>query len=153
MFELEPLNKNQMSRRNGSDLVDFYNMFDNFFNEDFFGRRGMNPSLRNASFKIDVKNEDKAYVIEAEMPGVKKEEVKLDYEESQLIIGVDKQEEIKKDQSNYIHRERRNTSMKRGIYLKDIDVQKIEAKLEEGILKIVAPKLENIDSKFKIEIK
>ena len=152
MFELEPLNKNQMSRRNGSDLVDFYNMFDNFFNEDFFGRRGMNPSLRNASFKIDVKNEDNAYVIEAEMPGVKKEEVKLDYEESQLIIGVDKQEEIKKDQSNYIHRERKMYSMERVIKFKNVNQEGIEAKLENGILKVVLPKLEIVDTKKRIEV-
>lgn len=153
MFELEPLNKNQLGRRSGNNVIDFYNMFDNFFSDDLFEKRDLNRSFRSESFKLDVKNEEDAYVIEAEMPGVKKEEIKLDYQESQLIIGVDKEEEIKNEKNNYLHRERRSSSMKRGVYLKNVDVQKIDAKLEEGILKIVIPKLETIDSKFKIEVK
>ena len=53
---------------------------------------------------------------------------------------------------NYIHKERRYASMRRSIYLKDIDENGITAKLENGILTIIAPKTEKAVNRL-IEIK
>ncbi len=138
MFGLTPFNRN-VATRNTNQMTDFYNVIDDFFNDSFFPLR----TLRNDTFKVDIKETDKDYFIEAELPGVKKEEIQLDYKDDRLIISVQRKEEINQDKDNYIHRERRMASMQRSIYLRDINEEAIEAKLEEGVLKISIPKQEN----------
>ncbi|MDF2613871.1 MAG: Hsp20/alpha crystallin family protein [Clostridia bacterium] len=148
MFGLTPFNRNVVQKTN-NEFVDFYNIIDDFFNDSFLPMR----SLRNDTFKMDVKENEKEFLIEAEMPGVKKEEIKLDYNDGRLVISVQKDEQINEEKNNYIHRERRVSSMQRGVYLKNIKIDGIDAKLENGILKIVAPKLEIAENKCQIEIK
>ena len=148
MFGLTPFSRNAV-QKNNDGFVDFYNIIDDFFNDSFLPVR----SLRNDTFKMDVKENEKEFLIEAEMPGIKKEEVKLDYNDGRLIISVHKDEQVNDEKDNYIHRERRVSSMQRGIYLKNIKLDAIDAKLENGILKIIAPKLEIAENKHQIEIK
>ncbi|QHI71642.1 Hsp20/alpha crystallin family protein [Aminipila terrae] len=149
MFGLTPLNRNQLQKRDGHDFIDFYNMLDDFFSDNPFSLR--NPGSQ--AFKLDVKDQGNAYLVEAEMPGTKKEEIKLDYQNDYLIIKVEKNEEINEEKENFLHRERRSSSMQRSVYLKDIDVATVEAKLEDGILKISLPKIEQPSNKLQIEIK
>ncbi len=138
MFGLTPFNRNAATRTT-NQMTDFYNVIDDFFNDSFFPLR----TLRNDTFKVDIKETDKDYFIEAELPGVKKEEIQLDYTDDRLLISVQRKEEINQDKDNYIHRERRMTSMQRSIYLRAINEEAIEAKLEEGVLKISIPKQED----------
>lgn len=149
MLALTPFSKNPVRRQSGNDLMNFYNMFDDFFDDNFFNMR----SLKNDTFKMDVKEQDQSYLIEAEMPGVKKEEIKLDYQDGQLLISVQKEENINDETDNYIHRERRMTSMQRGMMLKNINAEAIEASLEDGILRIILPKLEPKSNKVQIQVK
>lgn len=149
MLSITPFVKNSMQRRNGDGFEDFYNMLDDFFNSSFIDSKS---NLRNV-FKMDVKDEETAYVVEAEMPGIKKEEITIDYIDNQLVISVESQQEKVDEQKNYLHRERKYASQKRSIQIKDIDISQIDAKLEDGLLKIVLPKLENKMSKTQIEIK
>ncbi|MDF2878890.1 MAG: Hsp20/alpha crystallin family protein [Clostridia bacterium] len=148
MFGLTPFNR-QVMQKNNSDFVDFYNMIDDFFNDSFSPVR----SLRNDTFKMDVKENEKEYLIEAEVPGIKKEDIKLDYNGDKLIISIQKNEEVNEQKDNYIHRERKSSSMQRGVYLKNIKADSIDATLEEGILKIIAPKVEINENRYQIEIK
>jgi len=149
MLSITPFVKNSMQRRNGDGFEDFYNMLDDFFNSSFIDSKS---NLRNV-FKMDVKDEETAYLVEAEMPGIKKEEITIDYIDNQLVISVESQQEKVDEQKNYLHRERKYASQKRSIQIKDIDISQIDAKLEDGLLKIVLPKLENKMSKTQIEIK
>lgn len=149
MLSITPFVKNSMQRRNGDGFEDFYNMLDDFFNSNFIESKS---NLRNV-FKMDVKDEENAFVVEAEMPGIKKEEITIDYIDNQLVICVESQQEKVDEQKNYLHRERKYASQKRSIQIKDIDISQIDAKLEDGLLKIVLPKLENKMSKTQIEIK
>ena len=149
MLGLTPYNKNQMQRRGDSNFVDFYNMLDDFFSDSFFSPR----SLRNDTFKMDVKDLETSYVVEAELPGIKKEEVKLDYENDRLIISVESSQSVDEEKENYVHRERRRTSLQRALLLKNIDVSRIDAKLEDGVLNITIPKMEEQSNKIQIEVK
>lgn len=149
MLGLTPFSKNQLQKRNGYDLMDFYNMFDDFFDDGLFGVR----NLRNDTFKMDVKEQEQGYLIEAELPGIKKEEIKLDYQDGRLMISISRQEEVNEEKENYIHRERRTSSMQRSLYLKDVNIQGIEAKLEDGVLKISLPKTEVASNRLQIEVK
>ncbi|MHC1723807.1 MAG: Hsp20 family protein [Aminipila sp.] len=149
MFGLTPLNRNQIQKRDGHDFIDFYNMLDDFFSDSPLGFR----NFGNQAFKMDVKDQGNAYLVEAEMPGIKKEEIKLDYQNDYLIIKVEKNEEVNEEKENFLHRERKCSSTQRSLYLKDIDVANVDAKLEDGVLKISLPKLEQLSNKLQIEIK
>ncbi|CAH2215420.1 Hsp20/alpha crystallin family protein [Tepidibacter aestuarii] len=147
MFGLTPFNRNSVQKRNGN-FVDFYNIIDDFFNDAYFPVR----NLQDDTFKMDVKETSKEYLIEAEVPGLKKEEINVDYNDNRLLISVQKDEQINEEKGNYIHKERRSSEMRRSVYLKDVKRDSITAKLENGILKITAPKTEIIENRYKIEI-
>ncbi|MBP2026792.1 HSP20 family protein [Acetoanaerobium pronyense] len=147
MLGLTPFGRNQIQKRE-DDFLDFYNMFDDFFNDRFPERR----TTRKDSFKMDIKEKETEYLVEAELPGVKKEQISIDYNDDRLIISVKQQDEINEEKENYIHRERRLSSMQRLVYLKNMDVEKIKAKLEEGVLKITVPKKEEDKGKYEIVI-
>jgi HSP20 family protein len=146
MFGLTPFNKSVV-RRDNSDP--FFDLVDDFMSNGFFPIR----SLRHDTFKIDVKEEDNLFIIEADLPGVKKEEILIDYQDHQLIISIEREETKNDETKKYIHRERRLTKMKRAIGLSELDIDKIEATLKDGILTIKAPKALEVETKKRIQIK
>lgn len=135
MFGLTPFNRNGV-QRNNQGLVDFYHSIDNFFNDDFFMLRG----FKNDTFKVDIKESEDEYFIEAEMPGIKKEDIYLEYNNDYLSIAINHKEDTHSKQDNYIHRERKVCAMQRNMYLKNGKRENIQAKLEDGILKVTIPK-------------
>lgn len=130
------------------DSYDFQNMLEDFFNDDFSFRR----NLQADSFKIDLQETEKEYVVEAELPGVSKENLDLTFEEGKLKISVKKEENKEEKNKNFIHRERKMSSMERTILLNDIDEKNLKAKLDNGILTINIPKKEKVEKALKIEI-
>ena len=148
MAGLVPFNRRRKDLMS-TGFDDFQNMLDDFFAEDWSRPR----SLMKDTFKIDVKEDEKEYMVEAELPGVKKEDLSLSIEDGRLCISVNK-EEVKedKDEKNYIHRERRYTSMQRNVFLAEAADEGIKAKLEEGVLIITLPKKVQKDKSRAIEI-
>lgn len=147
MAALIPFNKkNSNSLSTGFD--EFNNMLDDFFADGWPFRR----SLLADTFKIDVQEKDKEYIVEAELPGVKRDDVSLDYDEGRLSISVKKSEESEEKKKNYIHRERRYSSAARSVYLENANPDGISAKLEDGILCITVPKQERPDNSKHISI-
>lgn len=126
---------------------DIDDVFDNFF------RTGLSR-VKGDSFKIDVEKNDKEYVVTAELPGVDKENINIELENGLLTIAVEKEEEKeeKDDERNFIHRERSSFNAVRQISLEDIDDEKINAKLDNGILTINLPIVEEISNKKSISI-
>ena len=137
------------NRRNELATRNMYNMMDDFFNDAWPFRR----SLVNDTFKVDVQESDSAYTIEAELPGVQKEEINLSLDDGRLSISVERSEDVNKDGSNYIHRERHYSSMQRALYLGDAANESVEASLNDGVLKIVVPKRTISNATKHIEIK
>lgn len=127
---------------------EFHSMLDDFFSDNWSPRR----SLMNDTFKLDVKEDDNSYTIEADLPGVKKEEISLSLEENCLTLNISRREEEDSETQNYIHRERRFTSMQRSIYLAEADKDGICAKLNDGVLQIDIPKLVKTSASRQIEI-
>jgi len=149
MAGLIPFNRrNNVIARTGTGFEDFYNMIDDFFNDGLTPNRNI---LRD-SFKLDIVEKDGEYLIEAEMPGIKKEEIDLDIEEENLCISVNRVEEANNDGQNYIHRERRASSMSRRIRLAGASLDAITAKLEDGVLTVTIPKETKTNVSRKIEI-
>jgi len=85
MFGLVPFNRrtNNIAARN--DPFDLTDVFDDFFNDSFM------PAFFTSShpIKADIRETDKELIIEADMPGVKKEDIRLDLRDGVLTIGVE----------------------------------------------------------------
>ena len=94
MFGLSPV-KNEMLNR-GSAYGDFYNAIDNFFNDDFYLR----PDLLAKGFRMDVKETGNAYIVEAELPGVKRDEIEINYHQDTLYIATHFKDARKQAESN-----------------------------------------------------
>ena len=91
---------------------------------------------------MDVKDTGDAYELTAELPGMKKEDISLSYENSYLTIEAKKEEQKdeKDDGGNYIRRERSTGSVSRSFYIDGIDEANIGAEFKDGVLKIDLPK-------------
>ena len=150
MAGLVPFNRrNNTLARTGAGFEDFYNMLDDFFSDGLMPSRNL---LRD-TFKIDIEDKGNEYVIEAEVPGIKKEEIGLNIEDDNLCISINRVEESSGEGRNFIHRERRVNSMSRRVRLGEAKLDEIKAKLEDGVLSITIPKniKENISKKINID--
>lgn len=145
MAALIPFNRNLGIRTPGFE--DFYNMLDDFFSDTWSKR-----SLAKGTFKVDVRDSEKEYLIEAELPGVKKEEVDIELFEGRLTISVNREENVQEEKGNYLHRERLSSSMLRSIYLADAKAEGITAKMQDGVLSVHVPKNVKEDHSVKINI-
>lgn len=147
MASLIPFNRKNTSLIN-SGFDEFYNMLDDFFTDSFMPRR----SLTRDTFKVDVQENGKEYIVEAELPGIEKGDIKLELNEGRLNISVEREEKSEEEKKNYIHKERRYSSMCRSIYLQDVESENATAKLENGVLVVNIPKIEKVDNTKQIEI-
>ncbi|AOT70867.1 Hsp20/alpha crystallin family protein [Geosporobacter ferrireducens] len=122
------------------------NIFERMFQEDF----GL-PAI-STGMRVDIKEDEKGYVLEAEIPGVDKEQIHIDYRNDYLIISVENKVEVNEERENYIWRERKMAKTSRSFYVENIHSEAIEARYENGILKILLPKDEHKKTSKKIEI-
>lgn len=125
--------------------VEFYNMLDDFFS---------NVPRVTDPFKVDVRENPEGYVVEADLPGVSKDEVEIEMNEEKLTIAVKYSETVDESDpsKNYIHRERRRVSMTRGAVLRDADPDAITAHLEDGVLTVSVPKKTPVATSRKIDL-
>ncbi len=124
------------------DLMDM-----NFPTFDDFGNIDRKLYGKNASrvMKTDVKEHDDHFEADIDLPGFKKEQVKLSLEDGYLTVcaekGLDKDEKDKK--GRLIRQERYSGSMSRSFYVgEEVKQEEIKAKFENGVLKIEIPKKE-----------
>ena len=138
------------------------NLFDDWmdfpFNDDFWGRK--NPLYgKNAKnmMKTDIREHDNGYELDVDLPGFKKDEIKVELEDGYLTIsaakGLDKDQQDKK--GKYIRRERYAGAMQRSFYVGDgVTQEDVKAKFEDGILRLSIPKkdVQTVDTKKTIAI-
>ena len=118
--------------------VNLFDTFDNF-TRDFF--RKSNAEL--PAFRTDIRDSGDSYVLEAELPGFEKEDIRLDLKEGILTITATHNEssEEKDDKGTYIRRERRYGSFSRSFDVSGIDESGITAAYKNGILELTLPKV------------
>lgn len=105
-------------------MIVLNDMFDEL-NKFFYGKGGYK------SFPVDLVETEKGFMVIAELPGVLKEDVKIDFAEGVLTI----QAERKKDENaKYLINERDTTHLERSINFGEINEDTISAKLENGLL-------------------
>ncbi len=129
----------------GIDLFD--NVLDNFFDfENFI------PLVPTNTLNYDVAETDKNYLFELMLPGFNKNDIKIDVKNASLIITAERKEKY----NNYLKKESFYGKYKKLIPLpnKNVNIDSIEAKYENGVLKLILPKKEITSTKQKqIEIK
>lgn len=120
---------------------------------DHFFRSGL-ERLSETSFRLDVEKTDKAYIVTAEVPGLRKDDIDIEVEDDLLTISVHQEEEKKEENEDksYLHRERRVFNAIRQISLEGVDEEAIKAGMEDGLLRIELPFREAISKKKAISI-
>jgi HSP20 family protein len=100
------------------------------------------PSMPKISqISCDIVDEGDKYVIKTDMPGIKKDEVKLNVSDNSLEISVQHKEEEEEKKKNYVRKERSEISYYRTLPLPEKVVSvKTQAKLTDGVLNITIPK-------------
>ena len=146
MFEIIPIERRNRHVAN----------FDPFREMEEFERRFWGSNPVTTAFRTDVEDTGDAFKLEAELPGFDKEDIQLDLDNDILTITAehssDKKEEDKK--RNFVKRERYFGSFTRSFDVTGIDVDRIEAEYNNGVLTLTLPKKqENIPVSRRLEIK
>jgi HSP20 family protein len=125
-------------------------MFEDVFNErltPFFSTMG---SMITPTFKVDISEDEKAFYLSADIPGVKKEDVKVTMDDEVLCICAERAQEEEEKKKNYHRVERSWGSLSRSFTIGDnVDSEHISANYDNGVLKIVVPKKEPEPKKSK----
>lgn len=146
MKGLVPFRQTGISR-NRAGFDDFYNMLDDFFSDAWLPRR-----MPVNTFRMDIQENDEEYCVEAELPGVKKEEINITEDDGRVTITVNREQTSEETEKNFVHRERSVSSMQRSIYLGDITADGIKAKLDNGVLRLNISKQKRADKPNNIVI-
>ena len=113
---------------------------DDFFRDDFFrGKDKMNFQL----MKTDIREDEKGYLLEVDLPGYKKEDIKIDVTDGYLTIHAKTTDEVNEEEKGkYVRRERFMGECTRSFYVgDDVKEDEIKASFKNGILKLEVPKI------------
>ncbi len=125
----------RMAEKMPSVFTDFFPWKDGF-NEGFFGREFNVPA-------VNITDEKDEFKVSLAAPGLKKEDFKIDLDGNLLRISSEKEEKKEEKEKNYTRKEYNYSSFERSFTLpEDVVKEKIEAKYEDGVLKLVLPKKE-----------
>lgn len=150
MYRLSPYRKRNVD----TDFQTMNQVMSSFFNDTFWDMSDSSGKLTGETqgFRVDVREEDNAYVLDAELPGFIKEEITIEVKNELLTILAKKEVEENVDTENYIRKERKATVYNRSFTIEGIDENAIKAKYENGILTLELPKVEVVDTTKRIEI-
>jgi len=126
-----------------------------FYLDDFFDDFAPMPKMPKMDMKCDIYEKKGNVHIELDVPGFDKKDIKLDVEDGVLTIEATKDEdkEEKDEERNYYRKERVYGTFRRQFNVGNINESEINAKFENGVLKISFPKEEKKETKKFIEIK
>jgi HSP20 family protein len=118
--------------------------------DDYFGsgRRGLQPLQAEFAPVVDVKETAEAVVVKAEVPGMDAKEINISVTGNVLTIEGEKKSEREDKEENYHLVERSYGSFSRSLTLPAaVDLDKIEAKYDQGVLTVTCPKKEEVKPK------
>lgn len=123
--------------------------WDNLFDSLFFRFPAVNVETENSWLpRVDVHDTEKEVVIDAELPGVDKKDIKVEVKDQTLTLAGERKYEEKTEKDNYHRIERRYGKFSRTFSLpKTIDAGKVKAKYTNGILTLTLPKKEEAKPK------
>jgi HSP20 family protein len=116
------------------------------FGDDFFRGFALRPVFRQTEIepqmRIDVTDDDKSYIVKAEIPGVKKEDIKVSIDGNLVSISAEvKKEKEEKEGKKVVRSERYYGSVSRQFSLaQDVEQGAAQAKYSDGVLELTLPK-------------
>ena len=118
---------------------------DDYFRDDFFDRKDrMNYNL----MKTDIREDENSYLLEVDLPGYSKDDIKIDITDGYLTINAKVEKENNDEKKNYVRRERFTGEVSRSFYVgDDIKEDEVKANFKNGILTLEVPKLSLEDKK------
>lgn len=120
--------------------------------EDFFREFPASAALRNfedqRAIRVDVSETEQAYLVKADMPGLKKDDIKVSVEGKFVSISATHQEEKEQSAGGTVYSERYSGSQYRSFSLpQEVDDTKTEARYQDGVLQLTLPKKQGTASK------
>ena len=115
------------------------------FERRFFGQR--TPAL-----KTDIRETENAYILEADLPGFAREDVRAEIKNGYLTIRAERSTENKNEGESYLRRERTSGVFTRTFDLEGIDSEAITATFKDGVLTMELPKAKEKEARV-LEIK
>lgn len=127
------------------DMRPFHHSFFNMEPSDFFkdfGRHMLDEALTTSHIRTDIKELDDAYVVEAELPGMDKENIQLKFENNVLTIAAQNTVEDRKEDEvgRVIRQERHFSNMQRQFTFNNVDESNIKASYQNGMLSVTLGK-------------
>ena len=120
----------------------------NFFWEDepwdrMIGDLSRGFSSMGSGFPVDMSETEEKVIIRADLPGIEKKNVSARIVDNTIVIDAEQQEEEREEDEDYFRQERRYGKLHREIPLPvEVDDDKVEARMEDGVLTIEVPKKE-----------
>lgn len=143
MFEMMPF-----SHRNHLSVYDPFQEIEKFEKSLFSGFGDM--------FRTDIHEKDGAYVLEADLPGMKKEDITVDIDGDCLTISAQRHSELEEKDENhsYVRRERSYGSYTRSFDISGVKAEEISGSYENGVLTLTMPKKDSeVPTSRRLEIK
>jgi HSP20 family protein len=136
-------------KRSNSLFPSVPSFFDDFFTRDVFDWSNANSAYGSSLPAVNIKEDENIFEVEVAVPGLKKDDFKIELENDVLTISSQKEVEEEKVDDNYKRREFRYSSFKRTFSLPEnkVDGDKVKAKYVDGVLHITLPKREEAKPK------
>lgn len=115
---------------------------DSLLSDDFF-RSFFAPFAQDSfvgGFKVDVRDMGDKYLLEADLPGLKRDQIKIDVDDGILTIRAEVDESRNEEKDNYVMCERRFGRMQRSFNISGVNEPAITAEFTDGVLKLNLPK-------------
>lgn len=122
----------------------FPGVLDSFFNDSFGGL----PQQRYTAPAVNIQEDEEGFIVELAVPGLKKEDFKVEMDNKLLKISGEKKDEKEEKREKYSRKEFSYQSFQRSFTLPDtVDEAKIRANYQEGVLTLQIPKKEEAKAK------
>ncbi|WP_430610489.1 Hsp20/alpha crystallin family protein [Enterococcus sp. DIV0876] len=118
--------------------------------EELLGKL-MNSFWQERQMNTDIKEFEDRYLVKADLPGIKKENIRVSYVNNTLTISATQTDDLeeKDDLGHYLRKERSSSAYQRTFTITDIDEASIKAKFEDGVLTLTLPKASYKDAPAK----
>lgn len=133
--------------RNNNQLPSLFNLVDDLFKRDGF-------SLDSTSMKVDLTENNEAFILKADLPGIPKEDIQVTFKDGLLTIEVESKKEQQSNDGEKVWRMERSFSRKTRSFNFEhkVNEEAIKANYEHGVLTLELPKKEVNETKKLIQI-
>lgn len=133
MFDLMPFRRRRKNQPSDMDET-FDSLVSDFFSDV--------ADMADRGFKTDIKEDEDNFYVEAELPGMNRDDISVEVEDDNLIISASREETNEEKEEDYLRREIRTGSFQRVFRLDNVNEDNISAEYTDGLLKIQLPKEE-----------